>query len=164
MSTSLRTPSPIHAFLSGHGRDGAGRDLETVLAFDDHQLEIRHDYIQWLFPLDTPSSAVPGSPVLKPADITAIRQDATATENLTRARQRMTAFYRDTDHWLVFHNHNHLRITRIITSTGLIATKQAAQAFYDAISARVAQSNNPVSPTSQTFWQDALGAIAADKS
>ncbi len=40
---------PIHAFLRGAGRDGRGRRLADVLAFDDARIEAVHDFIQWLF-------------------------------------------------------------------------------------------------------------------
>jgi len=69
----MASGSPVIKFLSGSGSDHRGRFLEDVLAFSDNELESRHDFIQWLFPLDTPSAAVPGSPVLSSEDIKEIR-------------------------------------------------------------------------------------------
>ena len=49
--------SPIVRFLVQDGRDGAGRTFAQVLAFGDAELERRHDFVQWLFPLGEPSAA-----------------------------------------------------------------------------------------------------------
>ena len=113
-------------FLNGTGIDHRGRSLEEILAWPDDQLEIRHDYIQWLFPLTEPSMAVAGSPVLTEADVAAIRSDDKAQKNLRRALDRMRLFYSRTTHWLTPDNHNHLRITRIISSLHKLAQPVAA--------------------------------------
>jgi hypothetical protein len=89
------------------------RSIGNVLAFDDHQLEHIHDFIQWLFPLPEPSRAQPQSPTLTSAEIAAIRQSSAAQENLKRAAQMMTDSYQRHDHWLRRADHNHLRIIRI---------------------------------------------------
>ena len=65
----------VHAYLAGGGRDGRGRTAEEVLALPDLDLERIHDWVQWLFPLPTRSAAVPGSPVLDPAEIATIIGD-----------------------------------------------------------------------------------------
>lgn len=148
--------SPIVMFLSGSGPDGAGRMLDDVLAFSDAELERHHDFIQWLFPLPVPSSAVPGSPVLTRGDIAAIAASRVATTNVLRGLARMTEFYAGTRHWLVFHDHNHRRITRIITSTHLLLGPGPAQQFYDDILALVNAAGRPVSPVSLKFWRDAV--------
>ena len=64
---------PIVMFLEGEGTDARSRTVFDVLAMDDVAMERTHDFIQWLFPLPEPSAAVPGSPVLTPGDIQAIR-------------------------------------------------------------------------------------------
>lgn len=152
--------SRIHDFLRGAGRDGAGRPVETVLRFDDAQLERCHDYIQWLFPLPEPSRAVPGSPVLSRSDVAAIRADPDARGNLDRATDLMAGFYARTDHWLVPHHHNHLRITRILRCLGLLRGPARAQAFLDGIAARVASGGPTVSRRSRAFWADAIASAS----
>lgn len=121
--------SAIVAFLTSDGRDEAGRTIEAVLAFGDVELERHHDFIQWLFPLNEPSAAVPGSPVLTAADIAAIRTSDVAQARLAFASERMLAFYRATTHWRRSSDHNHLRVTRIIKSLRLLAGDPAADAF-----------------------------------
>ncbi len=145
-----------HVFLSGQGRDAAGRTIETVLAFDDRRLESAHDYIQWLFPLTEPSAAVPGSPVLGPADVAAIRADADAGRNLDRAATLMRGFYDRTSAWLVPHDHNHLRITRILRSLTLLRDPATAEAFLRPILQRNEEAGSPVSSRSLGFWRQAF--------
>ena len=59
------TDRPVLAFLEGQGTDGAGRTVFEVLGLNDPALEHSHDFIQWLFPLEEPSQAVPSAPVLQ---------------------------------------------------------------------------------------------------
>ena len=141
----------IVRFLEGEGADGAGRRIAEVLAFDDAQLEARHDFIQWLFPLLEPSAAVPGSPVLTPDDATAIRGSAAAQANLRAGASRMAAFYAANDHWLAPYDHNHLRITRIIRSLRLLAGDAEADAFREGVTAR-ARAEGRVNGRSLAYW------------
>lgn len=142
--------STIVDFLNGQGVDGRGRSLAQVLAFDDAALERYHDFIQWLFPLAEPSAAVPGSPVLTPDDIAAVRASQPARAALGDASRRMLAFYRDTDPWRAPADHNHLRITRIIRSLRLLVGDAEADAFRAAVLKLAADA--PISATSRAYW------------
>jgi len=147
----------IREFLRGEGRDGRGRLLAEVLAFNDARIEAVHDFIQWLFPLPDPSGAVPGSPVLGEAEAAAIRADPRALAGLRAALARMTRFYAGTDHWLVRSDHNHRRITRIIAATrGLLGREEAAH-FHAAVMARNAAAGGVIDPASLGYWARALG-------
>ncbi|CAN5303700.1 hypothetical protein BH10PSE1_BH10PSE1_13220 [soil metagenome] len=145
--------SPVVSFLNGAGRDGAGRTLQAVLAFDDAALEHHHDFIQWLFPLPEPSRAVPGSPVLTEEERVAISGSAAALANLAAAAGRMSAFYEATDHWLVSQDHNHLRISRIIRSLRLLVGNTAADHFRAARLADVSAREGQVNPVSLEHWR-----------
>jgi hypothetical protein len=125
-----------------------------VLAFDDLQLESRHDFIQWLFPLPEPSRAVPGSPVLTEADAAALRASPAAQANLRAAAERMLGFYAATRAWRAAADHNHLRITRIVRSLRLLAGDGEADAF----KAGVLELLGPepaVNATTRSFWRAA---------
>jgi hypothetical protein len=148
---------PIQAFLRGTGRDGRGRLLADVLAFDDTRIEGVHDFIQWLFPLAEPSRAVPGAPMLTPAEAAAVRADPQARAGLEAGLERMARFYADTDGWLVGFDHNHLRITRIITATRDLLGPAQAAAFHAKVMARNAAAGAPVNRTSLRYWEQALG-------
>lgn len=147
---------PLRDFLAGTGRDGNGRLLADVLAFDDARIEGVHDFIQWCFPLSEASRAVPGAPVLSPGEADAIRADDEAKEGLRAALERMSRFYAETDGWLRGHDHNHLRITRIITAVRSLLGPDEARAFHDLVTERNEQSGLPINRGSLTFWLQAL--------
>jgi hypothetical protein len=109
---TVRWPRSLFSLFSKALAATGRRSIGNVLAFDDHQLEHIHDFIQWLFPLPDPSRAQPPSSTLTSAEIAAIRQSSAAQENLKQAAQMMTDFYQRHDHWLRWADHNHLRITR----------------------------------------------------
>lgn len=147
---------PIHAFLAGTGRDGARRSLADILAFDDARIEGVHDYIQWCFPLAEASRAVPGAPVLGRDEAEAIRADYTAREALRSALARMRLFYTRTDGWLRPYDHNHLRITRILTAIRSLLGAAEAEAFHAFVTARNAQAGSPINEDSLRYWGSAL--------
>lgn len=147
---------PIHAFLACQGQDGSGRTLADVLDFDNARLEREHDFIQWCFPLREPSRAVPGSPVLGEAEAEAIRRDSLAQSGLLAARVRMMRFYVQTKGWLTAFDHNHLRITRILTSLRDLAGLEAAQDFYDGILSLNEAAGSPANPESLEYWRKAV--------
>ena len=147
--------SPIVMFLEGEGTDAHGRTVFEIVAMDDIALDRTHDFIQWLFPLPEPSTAVPESPVLTPGDIQAIRSSDLAPIALAGARDRMISFYRTTHDWLMPNDHNHRRITRIIRSLRLLQGDEAADCFRDAILARVKETRAPISARSLGYWATA---------
>ena len=146
---------PLHAYLAGVGHDSRGRPVTEVLAFSDEQLEEVHDYIQWLFPLQTRSAARPDAPVLSTAEVEAIRADLRARETLERAAERMLRFYGNTSWWLTWQDHNHLRITRIIRSLKLLTGIAAAQEFHGAILTLHASAGGSINSRSLQFWAEA---------
>jgi hypothetical protein len=148
--------SRLLAFLGGEGTDGAGRTLDAVLAFDDRALEQRHDFIQWLYPLPERSGANPDAPILTDEDIAAIRSDPRLQRAVERSLERMSAFYARNAHWLRSHDHNHLRITRIIRSVGLLLGPEPAERFYNLVSDREAGAGHPVATGNKRFWREAL--------
>lgn len=146
----------VHAFLTGEGRDGAGRRLAEVLALDEARIEGVHDFIQWCFPLPEASRAVSGAPVLTPAEAHAIRTDAAALGGLRAARDRMTRFYGETSGWLRPHDHNHLRITRILHALRALSGAEDARAFHAFVLGRNAEAGAPVSAESLRYWANAV--------
>jgi hypothetical protein len=154
---ALSMAGPLHAFLTGTGRDGRERLATDVLGFSDQRMEEVHDYIQWLFPLPTRSGAQPGAPVLTQAEIDAIRADQSAQDTLAKATERMLLFYQNTRRWLTSYDHNHLRITRIIRSLRILTGREDAQRFYKAILDLNDAAGSPVNARSLEFWADATG-------
>lgn len=117
-------------FYCGQGMDSAGRKIDAIWQFADHQLEHQHDYIQWLFPLFQPSQTNPQAPRLDRQTAALFSQDENLSNRTLRSLDMMLAFYgferdgedvdrsRDFDsrceYWLRPNDHNHLRLTRII--------------------------------------------------
>ena len=84
--------SALLDFLRGDGRDARGRAIAQIWALTNEEIERRHDFIQWLFPLDTASGAVPDSPVLAADEVAILRRDRAIRANLRRSLDRMLAF------------------------------------------------------------------------
>lgn len=164
------------AFYRETGLDQSGRRFEDILRRDNAWLESTHDYIQWLFPLDTASGANPLAPVLTPEDIRAFNEDPALREGLLRAYSLMLAFYgfkreqpphpplitraADFDErakvWLRPYNHNFLRITRILRSLTLLGLRIEAQSFFAALIVLYRQHENVIGSDTFRFWKNAL--------
>ena len=143
----------LAAFYRGDMKDDRGRALEEIQAWDFDRLESTHDYIQWLFPLPEPSGANPRAPVLDASDIAAFRAEPALRARLLASFRAMLAFYgfsleeRDgkpvlaragdfearAANWLTPHNHNFLRLTRILRSLDVLGLPQYARALFVAL-------------------------------
>lgn len=121
----------------------------------DRDLEDVHDFIQWLFPLAEPSGANRRAPMLAAEDVEAIHASGLAQIALAAATDRMAHFYLRNSHWLVDHDHNHLRITRIIKSLRLLRGPGEAEDFRQIILRRDEQAGRPVSAGSRQYWINA---------
>ncbi len=125
----------LHDFLTGNGKDKYGRTHGQILSMSDFRLETTHNYIQWLFPIDTPSEYA-DSIVLTDDMILSFKSDKDILDNLHRAFERMMRFYgfgrnecgqlvvaasrmRMRIAWLNRGNHNFMRMTRILRSLHL---------------------------------------------
>ena len=147
-------------FLSGAACDSLGRSFRDILEQDDLWLECTHDWVQWCFPLFEKSQSVKNSPVLEsPGEVRAIRESPAVQENMRSGLIRYAEFLRDTDHWLRYHDHNHLRITRIITSVKTLMSDQQACDFYRYVMDHVeARGNDKPSSVSMHYWKRAVNA------
>lgn len=119
---------------------------------DNSNLESRHDYIQWWFPLQEPSRAVPNSPVLSAEDLKEFRTNKVIKNRMRVSLARMTLFFAQTDAWKRAGDHNHLRITRIIKSLVRVELNQEAFSFYYWVLSQDPQA----STKTLLIWQSAL--------
>lgn len=60
--------SQLTDFLEGKAPDHKGRLLSDLWQLDHFNLEYLHDYIQWLFPMDSVSRSNKHAPVLTLTD------------------------------------------------------------------------------------------------
>jgi hypothetical protein len=162
------------AFYRGLEANNNQATLEQILNWDDNNLEQVHNYIQWLFPLETPSGPNPTAPVLDQVTIQAFRQDPALKAQVLRSFHRMLAFYglqwneparvisRTPNFnaraavWLTPANHNFLRITRMIHSLCLLGLLEQGRALLT-IMEHIAGNEGAatVSPATLQFWRGA---------
>lgn len=144
--------SALLEFLRGTGPDARGRAITRIWAMSNDELERSHDFIQWLFPLETRSEAVPDAPVLAPGERAILVRDRLIRANLRRSLDRMLGFYGlawDSERrviglapnfrdqaavWLSPGNHNLRRITRILGCLVLAGEREAATALLACLS------------------------------
>ena len=162
-------------FYLGTAPDDHGRTFETILAHNDEWLEYTHNFIQWLFPLNSISSANPSAPTLDTTQIAEFRSNPVLQKQLLRAFDRMLDFYGlartpDSIHkapnwaqrkplWFTQPSHNHLRITRILKCLNTLALEQAAQMFYDRL--LVLKETEPdcgIPATAFAYWTSSVPA------
>lgn len=142
----------IRFYINTDTHNEHGFCFDDIFTWDDTNLEYKHDYIQWFFPLTVPSQMHPDSPVLDYITLDRIRNGAYSGELRYAQRKafyRMLTFYGfkktlfgikstrkgagDRPSWATPNNHNALRITRILTSLILFGNGRLAKQFYTAI-------------------------------
>ena len=162
----------ILQYYSAIGVDERGRTVDDVLAFTTDELEDVHDYIQWLFPLDTRSMFNTTAPVLAPWCGAAFRDDDARVARLHRALDVMLAFYgftregdaiaRSPEHerrvraWVTPGNHNFLRLTRILRSLTLLGETGRATRFLAALEDVYVQHAPIIGATTLAHWRRAV--------
>jgi Opioid growth factor receptor (OGFr) conserved region len=160
-------------FYSGKSSDDAGRMIEDIWRFSFSELEETHDYIQWLFPLRTRSAFNPDAPTLKSETITVFHADSNLRDRVRRSLEVMLTFYGlELDQsnpaqpviqksksfparsvsWLQPYDHNHLRLTRILTSLRLLGLPELSVAFYRCLQEIVKESPERVASETVAFW------------
>ncbi len=143
------------SFLQDVGSDHRGRTLSDIWKFSDEQIASTHDFIQWVFPLDTESGAQPDAPVLSAAEIALIHQSTPATMNLERSTDWFLGYLARNSDWLAPYDHNHLRITRMIHSNRLLLGALAAESARERVLQLHAQRGGRADPRAIGFWMRA---------
>ena len=160
----------LYHFLIGNGKDIYGRTHEQILSMSDFKLETTHNYIQWLFPLDTPSNYA-DSIVLNDEMIASFISEKKILDNMQLAFDRMMRFYgfgrnehgqlmvaasrlRMRMTWLNRENHNFLRLTRILKSLRLFGLSDLEHELF-AILQSLANEYTFLSEPYE-YWKDAV--------
>jgi hypothetical protein len=167
---------PLLRFYRLEDTDARGRTLPDILAWDDERLESVHDYIQWLFPLPEPSAFNPSAPILSEPTIRAFQRDAALRARLAQVLARMLAFYglaqpsaasgrveiepagdfrEKSRGWLRAGNHNHLRLTRILTSLRLLGLDDQSRALFACLERIAGEHPHAISATTLAYWRKA---------
>jgi len=172
----MTADDPLLRFYRLDGTDARGRTLTEIWAWDAARLEGVHDYIQWLFPLPEPSAFNPHAPILTREAIEAFRVDPQLQQRLLRSLVLMLEFYglalesdgngapridraRDfamrSAGWLRPGDHNHLRLTRILTSVRLLGLEAHSLALYSCLAAIARDHPHAVAATTLDYWRRA---------
>ncbi len=168
-----RTGRRLVDFYAGSAPDDRGRYVYDIQGWSDERLESVHDYIQWLFPLRERSAFNPQAPVLDDAAIAEFRARPELRQNLRTSFLRILRFYgfeekregieqgsdfaTRSSNWLSPSNHNHLRITRILTSIRLLGLEAEAQAFYTCLARVYRRQKGSITPETFAYWTAAGG-------
>ena len=122
------------AFLKNEDVDFKNRTLSDIWAYDDSQIEVNHDYIQLLFPLNKPSRHSFHNVYLSDdTQIAEIRSSEIIQANIRISAHWFLMFLKRVQHWRVGYNHNQLRITRIIECLRLLVSDSDADKFYQEV-------------------------------
>lgn len=158
------------ALLAFYGEDDGpaanGYTREQLLGWSDDDWEHEHDFIQWLFPTDTPSMYNPDAPVLDEEMAATFRADPLRRHRLRQSFDRWLTFcgVGRTDSGLAFvrarpsvwarQNHNWLRVTRVLRSLRLLGLPDEAAEFFALL-----QTIRPqVDAGTWAYWQAAAGS------
>jgi hypothetical protein len=169
----MDSEATVRDFLSGSGTDSRGRTLADVLAYSDDELELHHDFIQWLFPLDQASRFNPDAPVLARHEFAELGRNPAVVAGLRQGLARMLAFYglewnavgvaksagwlHRSRSWAVLPTHNDLRITRILRSLALFGLQHEAAALLGFLETMLdAMPLRPGRDTTLRHWRSAL--------
>ncbi|MGX2955532.1 opioid growth factor receptor-related protein [Ursidibacter arcticus] len=164
--------SQILDFLEHKGTDHKGRMLQDIWAFDIFNLENNHDFIQWIFPLDTPTKSNRFAPILTGIDCEQIKRSEIAQHSLQKSLDVMLSFWglkleneqvivaEDLDpkkinhFWIRRTNHNQLRITRAIRSLAMLGQLELARQLQQGI-LEIAK-NYAIHSETIEFWRSSL--------
>lgn len=168
----------VAAFYRGEVVHPDGYTIDDILGWDDYKLAVKHNYIQWLFPLKKASAQVPNSPILSAKEVELFRSDPVLRRGLLRSLERMLRFYgftltvgndkqahviRNDDFdtrrkdWLTPNNHNYRRISRILESMRLLGLGEMSRLFLQALKDLYRDDSSQIGWTTYSYWKEAAG-------
>ena len=142
-------------FLTHRGKDFKDRTLQDIWSYSDKEIERRHDFIQVIFPLNKPSQAVSHGYYLDTQDlVNQIKTNKEAVTNISRSSQWFFSFLERNMYWNTRHDHNQLRITRVIECLRLLVSDEEADNFHNNV-LELIEDNNQVNTRTLNFWSNA---------
>lgn len=159
-------------FYAGDGTDDRGRTIEEIWGYSHEELESIHDYIQWLFPLAEQSAFNPGAPLVDAETAERFHRDEQLRKNLDRSLRVMLDFYglaiagkeilrvptfgERSKSWLTPHNHNFLRLTRILKSLVLLGQADRAAQLFACLEEIYRRKPEVIGETTLRYWRHAV--------
>ncbi len=167
---------PLVRFYRHEATDDRGRTLREIWTWDHDRLERVHDFIQWLFPLRERSLVNYSAPVATDGTAAAFADDAALRDALRQSFELMMDFYglvveqldagrmrvvqggdfdRRSRNWVTPHNHNHLRLTRIIGSVRMLGLPSHGDALFERLRSIYESRPDAISTLTYGYWQRA---------
>ena len=141
-------------FLLAKESDFKGRMIQDIWKYSDEEIENNHDFIQILFPLNKKSQSVFHGYYLDTDDLVkSLKDDGHVKENIIKSSEWFLSFLKRHDYWKRGHNHNQLRITRVIECLRLICGDCEADIFYELIIGMC--EGHRLNPNSIEYWKNA---------
>ena len=163
--------SDIARFMSGEIPDKFGRYIDQLLAYNHFWLEHDHKYIQVLFPIDEGTKFNQHAPLVTEQDRERFKQSEQLRDAHLKALDLMLEFWgverkgesvtskfplAPSSHvWLKHHDHNQLRLTRVIRSLYLLGNENVARNLCEFL-IEAANITGSVSEKTRQYWLDAL--------
>ncbi len=153
-----------------------GLYLKDIWNFSDWELENRHHYIQWLFPIELKSNHNDTCLQVSPSEINEALKSRDFQENLFHSLLLMENFWGfkvkhkfhqekpagvikdyNAKNWVTLYNHNYIRITRVLHSLKVFGLEEEANELFNYLESEV-YSHNSHSIGSQTleYWKSAI--------
>ena len=144
-------------FLTNIEPDYKNRFLNDIWNFTDEDIEHTHDFIQLLFPLNEQSESVfHGYYLNTKSSIINIKSNDLAKSNIVTSSKWFLSFLERNTHWRRRHDHNYLRITRIIKSLRLLVSDEEANKFYESFIELIDESHrSKINLTTLSYWENA---------
>ena len=144
-------------FLTNIEPDYKNRFLNDIWNFTDEDIEHTHDFIQLLFPLNEQSKSVfHGYYLNTKSSIINIKSNDLAKSNIVTSSKWFLSFLERNTHWRRRHDHNYLRITRIIKSLRLLVSDEEANKFYESFIELIDESlRSKINLTTLSYWENA---------
>lgn len=159
-------------FYEGLIPDRKGLYLYDYWDMTETELENRHDYIQYMFPLTEQSEAVPAAPFLSEKEMLLFGKHPVIQANVRKSFEKMLDFYGletrngsiiesasflvKAERWMTGHNHNFLRLTRILKSLILFGLNEEASSLYKVLSTLYLKYPGRINDESFMYWTDAI--------
>ncbi|CUS48005.1 MAG: Opioid growth factor receptor (OGFr) conserved region [Idiomarinaceae bacterium HL-53] len=178
MHTNDERLALLRAFYTQGGANDRGYTLIQLWERPDQWLERSHMFIQWMFPLTTPSAANIYAPLLNDETIQFLREDIKAQENLERSFERFCGllglalerncsvlqvvkgenFEVRKGDWFTFNSHSNARITRVLSCMRLLKRDDLAQVLFEGVLKLMdTEPDCGIGSVAVTHWKKARG-------
>lgn len=151
----------LFEFYEGNALNTEGKSFDDMIKSSNKELEDSHKFVQWLFPLKEKSNHNKNAPILDEETIEVMKNSPKCMGNLEVAVIRFIYFLNPEDskekpHWITPHNHNYLRITRIIKCCYLLGNISMAKIMYWMGMGNYHNYPSDIGANTVSFWADAI--------